>query len=104
MATKNKIVAQKKIPKKYNRKTKTTVNKTQRITESITPPHPSASPKSGISKSKPSILGVLSTYFFILSICKICPTLSLSFKPKYNPELIKMKKAPAKIDVETTEF
>ena len=68
MATKNKIAAQKKIPKKYKRKTRTTVNKIHKIIESITPPQPSESPKSGISRSKPAILGVLFTYFLILSL------------------------------------
>lgn len=102
MATKNKIAAQKKKPKKYNKKAKTIEIKNHKIIEAIAPPIPS--PTAGGSNPETSGKETLSEYFLTLSLCKICPTLSLSFKPKYNPELIKIKKAPAKIDVETIEF
>ncbi|WP_228400634.1 hypothetical protein [Chryseobacterium taihuense] len=102
IAAKNKIAAQKKNPKKYNRNDNAIEIKNQRIIETITPPIPS--PTAGGSNPETSGKEILSEYFLTLSLCKICPTLSLSFKPKYNPELIKIKKAPAKIDVETIEF
>lgn len=102
IAAKNKIAAQKKNPKKYNRKANTIEIKNHKIIERITPPM--LSPTAGGSKPETSGKEMLSEYFFNLSLCKICPTLSFSFHPKYNPELMKIKNAPASMDVDTIEF
>ncbi|MCD1117167.1 hypothetical protein [Chryseobacterium turcicum] len=102
MAAKNKIAAQKKNPKKYNKKANTIEIKNHKIIEAITPPIPS--PTAGGSNPETSGKEIFSEYFLTFSLCKICPTLSLSFHPKYSPELIKIKKTPAKMDVDTIEF
>ena len=102
MAAKNKIAAQKKNPKKNNRKANTIEIKNHRIIERITPPI--TSPTEGGSNPETSGKEILSEYFLILSLCKICPTFSFSFKPKYNPELINTKNVVAKIEVDNIEF
>ncbi|UEQ77505.1 hypothetical protein [Chryseobacterium arthrosphaerae] len=70
--------------------------------ERITPHIPS--PTAGGSKSNPLNFGVLSAYLCNRSLFKIFPTLSFSFKPKYNPVVINRKKLPAKTEVDTMEF
>ncbi len=70
--------------------------------ERIVPPIPS--PTSGGSNSKPLNFGVLSAYLCILSLFKIFPILSFSFKPEYNPTVINRKNAPAKTEVDKIEF
>lgn len=102
MAAKNKIAAQKKNPKKYSRKANTIEIKNHKIIDTITPPIPS--PTAGGSKLETSGKEILSENFLILSLCKICPTFSFSFKPKYNPALINMKNVVAKMEIDNIEF
>jgi hypothetical protein len=102
IAANNKITAQKKTPRKYNRKIRTIENNIHKRIERIIPPIPS--PTAGPSKSKLPISGVLSDNFLILSFVKTFPILSFNLSPEYNPKLIKRKKEIAKIEVDRIEF
>ncbi len=68
----------------------------------IIPPIPS--PTAGNSADPSSKSGTLSDIFFSFSLLTKTPIFSFSFKPKYNPDDIKRKNAPAKIEVEINEF
>ena len=66
------------------------------------PPIPS--PAVGISVPEVSNKGVFFATSFNFCLLTISPIFSFNLTPKYNPDEIKMKNMPAKIDVDSIEF